>query len=215
MATSRKGIFVVLEGGEGVGKTTQIKLLKERLPLLYPEREIIFTREPGGSEYGEEIRQLIFSRLAAGADGKTMIGLFMAGRTDHVSRIIKPALDEGKIVVCDRFVAATYAYQVTAMENPASYALFHVHYADLAAHPDKTIILDMEPERALERLATRAGESTHFDERPLEFHRRLRDGYQGYARLFPKSTVIINADRTEEEVHGHILNELSTVVATT
>jgi len=213
MATSRKGIFVVLEGGEGVGKTTQIKLLKERLPLLYPDREIVFTREPGGSEYGEEIRQLIFSKLAEGADGKTMIGLFMAGRTDHVSRIIKPALNAGKIVICDRFVAATYAYQVIAMDKPASYALFHVHYAELDAHPDRTIILDMEPERALDRLLSRKGETTHFDTRPLEFHKKLRDGYQGYARLFPKTSVLLDADRGEEEVYEDLIEKIASVIA--
>ena len=109
--------FITLEGGEGVGKTTQRKLLEERLPQLYPDQEFLFTREPGGSPFAEALRDTIFSKLAADADGKTMFGLFAAARADHIRRVIRPALAAGKVVICDRFAAATYTYQGCAMEN--------------------------------------------------------------------------------------------------
>lgn len=200
----QKGIFITLDGGEGVGKTRQKNLLVEKLPALYPGREFIFTREPGGTPYAEEIRNVIFSENARTADGKTMFGLFTAARMDHVRNLIKPALDAGKVVVCDRFMAATYAYQVYAMENPATIAAFQVHVAELAVRPDLTLILDMDPEEALLRVKRRAGEVTHFDERELVFHQDLCKGYSAYAKLFPDTTALIDASRSVEEVEADI-----------
>lgn len=198
--TKLKGRFISLDGGEGVGKTTQRELIKERIPAKYPHLEFVFTREPGGSPYAEEIRSVIFSESARTADGKTMFGLFTAARMDHVRRVIKPALEAGKVVICDRFMAATYAYQACAMENPISTASFQVHVAELEARPDLTLILDMSPERSLARVKRRSGEVTHFDERELAFHERLRDGYYSFATLYNAGTSLINADRTPEEV---------------
>ncbi len=197
--------FITFDGGEGVGKTTQRKLLEERLPALFPNVSFLFTREPGGSEFAEYMRSVIFSSEAKHIGGDAMFGLFAAARKDHVRTRIVPALEGGQCVVSDRFVAATFAYQVCAMEDPLSLPEFQVHYASLRAKPDLTLLLDMDAARALTRVAARQGEVTHFDERSLAFHERLREGYAEYARLYADTTCVINADQDPETVHADIV----------
>lgn len=204
--------FITFDGGEGVGKSTQSRLLQARLPLLYPGVEFDFTREPGGSPLAEQTRDLIFSEEAKTAGGKAMFGFFTGARADHLARRIVPALEAGKCVVSDRFVAATLAYQVVAMDDPASMAAFQVHYADLAARPDLTLLLDMDAEKALTRVSARSGEVTHFDSRALSFHERLREGYRMYALRYPDSTRVINADQDPEAVCRDILAAITEVV---
>lgn len=204
--------FITFDGGEGVGKTTQRRLLEERLPVLYPHVDFLFTREPGGSPFAEYMRQVIFSKEAGTIGGDAMFGLFAAARKDHLRTKIVPALRAGQSVVSDRFVAATFAYQVAAMDNPLSIPEFQVHHASLAAKPDLTLLLDMDAERACARVRARAGESTHFDERPLSFHERLREGYAQYASLYPETTRIINADQDPEAVHADIVRVIAEVV---
>lgn len=199
------GKFIVLEGGEGMGKTTQIARLKESLPILYPEREFVFTREPGGTPFATKIRELILSDDARHASGRTMLGLFMAARADHVSELITPALADDKVVVCDRYLAATYAYQVIAQEDPLLEELFWVH-TKLMPAPDLTLLFDMEPGDALSRVATRAGEVTHFDARDLSFHERIRHGFDTYFSKAEKSRFTrIDAARSIEEVETELL----------
>ena len=204
--------FLSLEGGEGVGKTTQMKLLKERLPELFPGHNFLFTREPGGTPMAEKIRDIILSPESADADGKTMFGLFAAARAAHLSRIIMPALAEGKVVVSDRFAAATYAYQVVAQENPILPGLFSEYYMQLEARPAMTIILDLDPRIAQERIRERAGlDKTHFDTRPIEFHEKLRKGYFGFATRFnnPNAHVaVISAEGSPDAVHEIIVQRI-------
>jgi dTMP kinase len=206
--------FITFDGGEGVGKTTQRLLLEERLPALYPNVEFHFTREPGGSPFAEYLRSVIFSDEAKHAGGDAMFGLFAAARKDHLRNTIIPALAAGKCVVSDRFVAATFAYQVCAMEHPLSVAEFQTHHAGLAAKPDLTVILSMDAGRALERVRQRSGEVTHFDERSLEFHERLREGYAQYASLYPETTHTVNADQDPESVHQEIMLTIREVLGT-
>src|SRR5882724_2591453 len=109
--------FIVIEGGEGAGKSTQAALLKERLPGAFPHIDFVFTREPGGTPFADKIRELILSPGAAGVNNKTMFSLFAAARFEHAERVIGPALQSGKTVICERFVAASYAYQIVAEES--------------------------------------------------------------------------------------------------
>lgn len=203
-----RGIFITLEGGEGVGKTTQRKLLEERLPGLVPEYTFVFTREPGGTPFADKIRALILSDEAKDADGKTMFGLFAAARAEHLRHIVIPALREGKVVVSDRFATATFAYQAYAMDNPISEEFFGEYYGELDEVPSLTIILDLDPVVAQERVATRSTQdATHFDTRPEAFHQRLREGYQRFAKEYDgsgHSVVLIDASEPPEVVHEKI-----------
>ncbi len=197
--------LIALEGGEGVGKTTQMNLLKERLPQLFPERDFVFTREPGGTTFSDKIRELILSEDAKEADGRTMFGLFVAARAEHVRRIIDPALDAGKTIVTDRYVAATFAYQVVAQEHPMPEHFF-AEYLCTIPRPSLTVILDLDPAIARARAAERTTQAlTHFDSRPLEFYVRLQHGYRKYANRYDNRAVIIDANAPVEMVHERII----------
>lgn len=197
--------FITIEGGEGAGKSTQIRLLKERFEELFPGMEVCFTREPGGSSFAEEIRSVIFSEGAKNLSGKGMFGLFATARQDHIEHIIRPALDANKVVISDRFAAATYAYQVSAMKNPISEDFFRQYYAELDVTPVVTIILDIDPREGLSRVATRNGQDlNHFDEQSLEFHEAVRDGYRRFAELAP--ACVVDAAPSQEEVFASIVD---------
>jgi dTMP kinase len=205
-------MLITLEGGEVVGKTTQMNLLKEHLSYRWPERTgFVFTLEPGGTDFARNIRELILSDKAKEADGMTMFGLFAAARADHVRRVIQPALERKETVVCDRYVAATFAYQVRAMQPPMSEWLFWEYFKTIPK-PDLTIILDMDPRVSQERLRSRSGQAaTHFDTRPLDFHDRLRAAYRHWRDLFPLQTVIVDANQSIEKVHGAIMAHIGTL----
>ena len=208
----RNGIFVVLEGGEGTGKTTQVARMKDYLPTRFPDREFVFTREPGGSVFGQKIRELIFSAEAKEANGRTLFGFFVADRADHVEKVIAPALAEGKVVICDRYLAATYAYQVVAQQDPLLEELFWMH-TKLMPHPDLTLLFDMEPAAALERVSLRGGERTHFDERDLAFHERIRAGFKEYFDKAPGSAVAsIDASRSGDEVWNQAYGKVVSIL---
>lgn len=197
--------FITIEGGEGAGKSTQVRMLSERLPALFPDTKFLFTREPGGSPFAEELRAVIFSPGAKELSGKGMFGLFAAARQDHIERVIRPSLDAGKAVLCDRYAAATYAYQACAMQNPISEEFFRLYYQELEAIPAVTIILDIDPRVGKQRIATRNGEApNHFDDQDFEFHDAVRDGYKRFAEFAP--ACVINADRTPEEVFNDIVD---------
>ncbi len=201
--------FITIEGGEGAGKSTQVRLLRERLPNLFPGSEFCFTREPGGSPFAEELRAVIFSDGAKELSGKGMFGLFAAARQDHVERVIRPALDAGKAVICDRYAAATFAYQACGMPNPISEEFFKLYYAQLDARPAVTILLDIDPRIGTQRIASRNGQDlNHFDERDLAFHDRVRDGYRRFGEFAP--VCVIDADNSIEEVFNDIVACLRT-----
>jgi dTMP kinase len=198
--------FIAIEGGEGVGKTTQLTMLRERLPEKYPDRSFLFTREPGGSPYAEMIRGVILRPEAGDADALTLLHLYAAARTDHVRRTIKPALDRGEVVITDRFFGSTFAYQLRGMGGHELDPLFDLHVKTIGLIPDLTIILDMDPRVALSRIAERAG-NNHFDDRELPFHTRLRTGYTEYAARLQGQGLnveIIEANRAAAAVHGEI-----------
>lgn len=211
------GEFIALEGGEGVGKTTQMNLLKERLPGLFPDRDFVFTREPGGTPFADKIRALILSDDAKEVDAKVMFGLFIAARAEHFRHTIIPAFEAGKTVVTDRFVGATYAYQACAQEDPIDKDLFDAYFSSLDYRPDLTIILDMDPEVAAARASGRTTQAyTHFDARSLDFHQRLRKGYEEFAERYNEANehiVLINAEKGVEAVHAGIVALIRAVLS--
>ena len=198
----KKGLFIVLDSGEGSGKSTQLKLLKEKLG-----DKLVVTREPGGTPYAEEIRKLILhSPNAAQADAKTMFGLFWAARADHLKNLIAPALRQDKIVITDRFDSSTYAYQIVA-QKAGELKEFFWQMRDFylgSLKPDLYIYLDIKPEIGLARKSGQdASEQTHFEARELEFHENLRIGYKTFLEKVPHA--IIDASQSIDIVQNDLL----------
>jgi dTMP kinase len=188
-----RGRFISFEGGEGSGKSTQIKKLAERLEAA--KLRAILTREPGGSPGAEVIRHLLLSGMGKllGAEAETL--LFAAARDDHVRTVIQPALAQGTWVLCDRFSDSTRAYQgkVGHVLPGILNAMERVTIGDLK--PDLTIVLDVPVEVGLKRAAARRGGAPpdRFESEDLKFHQDLRDAYREIARAEPARCVLIDA----------------------
>jgi dTMP kinase len=189
-----RGRFITFEGGEGSGKSTQIKILAERLKAA--KLRAIVTREPGGSPGAEIIRHLVLSGMGKllGADAETL--LFAAARDDHVHTVIKPALEQGIWVLCDRFADSTRAYQgrLGNVLPGVLNAMERVTIGDLK--PDLTVILDVPVEVGIQRAAARRGSGApdRFEAEDVAFHRKLRDAYRDIAASDPQRCVVIDAN---------------------
>jgi dTMP kinase len=191
---SKSGRFITFEGGEGSGKSTQIKTLAERLNGA--ELRTIVTREPGGSPGAEIIRHLLLSGMGKllGPEAETL--LFTAARDDHVHAVIKPALEQGIWVLCDRFFDSTRAYQgrLGRVDPGVLNAMQRVTIGDLK--PDLTIILDVPVDIGMQRAAARRGDGTpdRFEADDVKFHEGLRDAYRQIAAAEPQRCVLIDAN---------------------
>jgi dTMP kinase len=197
---SGRGRFITFEGGEGTGKSTQIKKLADRLTAA--KLRIRVTREPGGSLGAEIMRHLVLSGMGKllGPEAETL--LFAAARDDHVRTVIQPALSQGVWVLCDRFADSTRAYQGSLGQVPDSLinAMQRVTIGDLK--PDLTIILDVPVEIGLKRAAARRGNAApdRFESEDIKFHQKLRDGYREIAAAEPKRCVLIDASADPDTV---------------
>jgi dTMP kinase len=203
-----RGRFITFEGGEGSGKSTQIKRLAERLETA--KLRAIVTREPGGSPGAEIIRHLVLSGMGKllGADAETL--LFAAARDDHVRTVIEPALAQGTWVLCDRFSDSTRAYQGSLGHVPAGVlnAMHRVTIGDLK--PDLTIILDVPVEIGLKRASARRGGAApdRFEAEDIRFHQDLRDAYRQIAAEDPKRCVLIDATADPDAVAAQVWTAL-------
>ncbi len=207
-----RGRFITLEGGEGAGKSTQVARLAERLQA-HAGLAVLTTREPGGSDFAEEIRTLLLHGRAPRVGRLAEALLFYAARDDHLAATIRPALAEGRWVISDRFSDSTRAYQGAAGRAPGQ-ALDTLDALVVdGARPDLTLILDIAPERGLARAEARhlAGQGAgdpqardNFEARELAFHRRLREAFLAIARAEPERCVIIDADAGVDEVAERI-----------
>ena len=201
---NKKGYFVTLEGGEGSGKSTQLKLLEDYLDT--GGYDVIYTREPGGTPISEEIRKILLGGKNVEMSDETEALLFAAARAQHIKEKILPAIAEGKTVVCDRYVHSSLVYQGYArglgefVEKVNSYALEN-------CMPDVTIFLDITPERAFARKGG-ADADDRLEQSGIDFHRRVYDGYVRMAEKFPDHFVRVNADRGIDEVFAEILDTL-------
>jgi len=196
--------FITLEGGEGAGKSTQAR----RLATWLRGRglQVQTTREPGGTPGAELLRRALLSKEVEGWDPVTEALIVTAARRDHVERLIRPSLAAGVWVVCDRFVDSTVAYQGHAGGLDLGRIAELQSFATDGLQPDLTIVLDLPPERGLARAGRRDGALVgRFEERPLDFHRRLRAGFLEIAAHAPQRCVVIDADRGEDAVAADLI----------
>lgn len=197
-----RGRFVTLEGGEGAGKSTQLRLLADALRAA--GLEVVATREPGGSPGAEQIRELLVNGAVGRWDAVTEALLHFAARRDHLTKTVWPALDRGSWVVSDRFADSTRAYQGYGhgLDLDMIDRLYAATVGDFA--PDLTIVLDLPVEAGLRRAADRAGGEDRYEKMDLGFHRRLRDGFLAIARAAPERCLVVDADRPVAEVQRSI-----------
>jgi dTMP kinase len=201
-----QGFFISFEGGEGAGKSTQIRRLAERLQAA--GHDVVVTREPGGSAGAEAIRELLVNGAADRWSPVTETLLMYAARRDHVERVIRPALSEGKIVLCDRFADSTRAYQGAGGEAPASLIASLEENVLNGTVPVLTLILDLPAQVGLRRAEARGG-AARFESKGLEFHERLRAGYLEIARKEPDRCVVIDADAEIDAVTAAIVDAVA------
>ncbi|RIA56459.1 thymidylate kinase [Dichotomicrobium thermohalophilum] len=194
------GKFITLEGGEGAGKSTQAKRLRDRLEAR--GHSVVLTREPGGSPRAEQIRELLLSGKIEKFGGLAEAALFYAARHSHLEITIRPALDEGKWVVCDRFSDSTRAYQGAGGEVPLSMLEALERTIVWPTRPDLTLILDVPPELALERL--KGTEKDRYEKMPLAFHQNLRSEFLNIARCEPWRCAVIDASVDPDTVEAAI-----------
>jgi len=194
------GRFITFEGGEGAGKSTQLKRLVARLEAA--GRDVVATREPGGSPGAESIRELVLNGAADRWSPVTETLLMYAARRDHIERVIRPALARGAWVVCDRFADSTRAYQGGAGGvDPALVTAMETHVLE-ATRPDLTLIFDMPVDVGLQRAHARAGSEMRFESKGQAFHERLREAFLAIARAEPERCAVIDARGTLDEVEA-------------
>ena len=208
---SARGIFVSFEGGEGCGKSTQIRLLADRLKAA--GRQVVLTREPGGTEIGEQLRHLLqFSKAGHNMAAETELLLFTASRAQLVREVILPALREGGAVLADRFLDSTTVYQGVARQlDPAAVASIN-RFAVGDTLPDITFILDLDPSIARVRLQQRQSAAPdRMESQPAAFYDAVRAGFQALAREEPHRIRLLDASGTIEELSERIWREVTSV----
>ena len=198
----KHGRFITFEGGEGAGKSTQLTRLVARLQSQ--GREVVATREPGGSPGAEAIRVLVLTGAADRWSPVTETLLMYAARRDHVERVIRPALARGAWVVCDRFADSTRAYQGAAGGTAAELIAALERFVLEETRPDLTLIFDLPVEVGLARAHARAGAEMRFESKGLAFHARLRDGFLAIAKAEPDRCALIDADGSVEAVEARV-----------
>lgn len=190
----KKGIFIVIDGGEGSGKSTMLKEIRSLLP------EILFTREPGGNVFAEEIRSLILGDSAKDADEKTLFNLFWASRSEHVEKTIRPVLQKGQAVISDRFDSTTFAYQIVGKGRrelePLFWELRRVILKDNT--PDLYIFFDIDPAIGKERKRKGNADWNHLDLREESFYDNVRNGFAEFSKHVPSA--YIDASQSKEVV---------------
>jgi len=196
---SLRGKFIVLDGSEGCGKSTQARLLAERLRAAgLPVTEV---RDPGSTKIGEKIRQILLDPIHAEMGMRCEMMLYMAARAQMMGEIILPALQAGNTVVCDRFVSSTLAYQLGGDGLTAEEIRATAEVAIKGWWPDLSIILDMPSIAAMARVRR---EKDRIEQRPAEYHERVRQNYLAQARYQPQRYRVIRADRGIDEVSAEI-----------
>lgn len=194
--------FITFEGGEGSGKTTVIEKIKKDLEEL--NFTVLKTREPGGSKISEQIRDVILNVENTNMDYMTEALLYAASRRQHLEEIIRPAIKAGKVVICDRYIDSSLAYQGYAR----GLGVDEVYNLNLVATngflPEVTIFIDLDPEVGLERIKNNQREVDRLDLEKINFHEKVREGYLMLASKFPNRFIVVNGNQTREQVYEDV-----------
>jgi dTMP kinase len=196
-----RGLFITGEGTDGSGKTTQLSLIRDYIEKT--GREIVFLREPGGTKISEQIRDIILKQENTEMSSNTEMFLYAAARAQLIEEVIRPALQEGKIVICDRFVDSTYAYQGYGRELPLEMLVQVNKIAVGEVMPDATFFFDLNPEAALERKSATAV-ADRIESEEIDFHRRVYEGYIQLAKKEPERIYRIDSNRPIEAVWNDV-----------
>lgn len=198
-----RGKFITFEGGEGTGKSTQAHLLADA--LRNQEVNVTITREPGGTEGAELVRALLVSGAVSRWSPLSEVLLLNAARLDHLTKVILPALEAGKWVICDRFTDSTIAYQGYGHGVDLAF-IQNLHQQLFTTNiPDLTLVFDLDPTIGIQRSLQRHTSETRFENMQLEFHNRMRQGYLEVAQQNPNRCVLINAADTVDNIHKIIM----------
>lgn len=195
------GAFITIEGLEGVGKSTCLDVIQNEISKQ--GHKVLVTREPGGTQLGEKLREWILSGDPGSLSSKTEVMLMFAARSHHLEKVIRPALGNGHWVICDRFTDATFAYQGGGRGAPREWleSLKKIIHGDL--EPDLTLLLDAPAEVGLARIANR--DADYFEREDKGFYRRVRDVYLEISIAQPNRVKVINADKSIDEVNNRLI----------
>ncbi len=207
-----KGLFITFEGGEGSGKTTLIKALGKKLEEM--KIGYMVTREPGGSTIAEEIRNIILDKKNTMMDPRTEALLYAASRRQHLAEIVLPALKEGKLVLCDRYLDSSLAYQGYARGIGIDEVYAINQFAIDETMPDMTFFLNLKPEEGLKRIALhRSDEVNRLDLENISFHHKVYEAYQILLKKYPERILSVDASLSVEEeteiVLSHLLKKMN------
>ncbi|MFQ5469379.1 MAG: dTMP kinase [Gammaproteobacteria bacterium] len=200
------GKFITLEGIEGVGKSTNLEFVHHQ--LVNQDIEVVVTREPGGTSLGEEIRGLLLDYRHDGMAADTELLLMFAARAEHIAKVIKPALDEGKWVLCDRFTDATYAYQGGGRDIGMDHIATLENWVQGQLRPDLTLLLDVPVELGLQRAGSRSA-ADRFEQENTAFFEEVREVYLKMANSQPERYRVIDASSPLEQVQKNILTVIN------
>ncbi len=205
----KKGLFITFEGNDGSGKTTISKLSYEKLlEMGYP---VIYTREPGGIDIAEQIRDVILNPKNIAMDARCEALLYAASRRQHLVEKVLPALLENKIVLCDRFIDSSLVYQGIA-RNIGIEEVYKINEFAIEGNlPDATIFLDVDLETGLSRIESR-GDMDRLDNESIDFHQMVAYGYNQVCELYPERIYVVDANKTVDEVFNNTLNVLLEII---
>lgn len=203
---NNKGLFITFEGPEGAGKTTQIK----HLSLLLKKYGIPFivTREPGGSKLSTHLRRWILNKLEYNLTNETELFLFLADRAQHVQEVVKPALAQGKVVLCDRYTDSTLAYQGGGRGFDMDMLVKMNQMATGGLKPDITLLLDLPVDMGLRRAVGRGKGKDRMEQEKIEFHQRVREIFLTIAKQDKKRVLVLDASQDQEQVYQQMLKNL-------